>query len=48
MAYEYIAEYGIPDETCQNYEAVDGECKPYGICETCTPGASPQPFLPGQ
>jgi hypothetical protein len=22
----------------QNYEAVDGECKPYGVCETCSPG----------
>ena len=46
-AYESIAEYGIPDETCQNYEAVDGECHPYGICETCDPGAPPKPFLPG-
>ena len=46
-AYEYIAEEGIPDETCQNYEAVDGECSPYGVCETCTPGQDPEPFLPG-
>ncbi|QDZ23427.1 papain cysteine proteinase [Chloropicon primus] len=46
-AYESIAQYGIPDETCQNYEAVDGECHPYGICETCDPGAPPKPFLPG-
>jgi cathepsin X len=46
-AYEYIAEHGIPDETCQNYEAVDGECAPYGVCETCEPGAPPDPFLPG-
>ena len=39
--YEYAATYGIPDETCQNYEAVDQECKPYGVCETCNPGSSP-------
>lgn len=35
--FEYIEKHGIPDETCQNYEAVDGECQPYGICETCSP-----------
>ena len=46
-AYRYIAEHGIPDETCQNYEAVDGTCAPYGVCETCDPGAPPDPFLPG-
>lgn len=39
--YEYAAKYGIPDETCQNYEAIDRECKPYGICETCSPGSAP-------
>jgi len=33
--YEYAAETGIPDETCQNYEAVDGQCTGTGICETC-------------
>jgi cathepsin X len=45
--FEYMAEYGLPSETCQNYEAVNGECKPYGVCETCEPGESPKPFLPG-
>jgi len=45
--FEYMARVGIPSETCQNYEAKDMECKPYGICENCTPGQSPQPFLPG-
>ena len=37
--YEYIHDKGIPDETCQNYEARDGECKPLGVCETCSPGS---------
>jgi len=35
--YEYIYKNGIPDETCQNYEATDRKCKPYGLCETCLP-----------
>ena len=35
--YEYIHKNGVPDETCQNYEAIDGKCKPLGICETCSP-----------
>jgi len=45
--FDYIAEHGIPDETCQNYEAIDGECKPYGVCETCSPGPDMKHFLPG-
>lgn len=36
--YEYIHKHGIPDETCQNYEADDRDCKPLGICENCSPG----------
>lgn len=35
--YEYIHREGIPDETCQNYEARDGKCEPLGICENCSP-----------
>jgi len=33
--YAYAEQTGIPDETCQNYEAVDGQCVPTGVCETC-------------
>ncbi|EGD81387.1 cathepsin Z [Salpingoeca rosetta] len=36
--WEYIYHNGIPDETCQNYEARDGQCNAMGICETCSPG----------
>jgi cathepsin X len=46
-AFSYIAKHGIPDETCQNYEAVNGKCAPYGICETCEPGVPPHPDQPG-
>ena len=47
-AYHYMSENGVPEETCQNYEAVNGECKPMGVCETCWPGDTPDTFLPGK
>jgi len=36
---------GLPDETCQNYEASDtvNECKPLGVCETCVPTKAGEP-----
>jgi len=35
-AYEYIHREGIPDETCQPYEAYDAKgCSPYNICRNC-------------
>jgi len=36
--YRYAKDTGIPDETCQNYEAINGKCAPLGRCETCAPG----------
>jgi len=39
-AYEYMAEKGIPDETCAPYEAVDNECTPENICKNCQPDFS--------
>jgi len=42
--YAYGREYGIPDETCQNYEAVNGKCTALGKCETCTPNGGCTPI----
>lgn len=33
--YYYISRHGIPDETCQNYQAKNLQCRPHGICEQC-------------
>ena len=35
-AYHWVAQHGIPDETCQVYEAMDGICSPENICKTCS------------
>eukprot|EP00803_Ostreobium_quekettii_P005028 evm.model.scf_1938.2 EVM.evm.TU.scf_1938.2 scf_1938:7023-14549(+) len=42
--YEYMEYTGLPDETCQAYEAVNGECNALGVCETCDPGPE---LIPG-
>ncbi|KAH3767538.1 papain cysteine proteinase [Pelomyxa schiedti] len=33
--YDYIYQTGIPDDTCQAYEAVDNTCEPANICRNC-------------
>ena len=36
--YEYAFNEGIPDQTCQVYEAKDKECNDMNRCMDCQPG----------
>jgi len=35
--YQWLSQHGVPDETCQPYEAVDRECLPLNVCRNCQP-----------
>jgi cathepsin X len=42
--YAYAREQGIPDETCNNYQAKDQECSAMSACYTCTPEGTCAPI----
>jgi hypothetical protein len=33
--YELAHSVGMVDETCTNYEAIDGDCTPINVCRNC-------------
>jgi cathepsin X len=42
--YQYAHDVGIPDETCNNYQAEDGSCTTFNQCGTCSPDGTCYPI----
>jgi cathepsin X len=40
-AYQFVYENGIPELTCQQYQAEDNSCSELDICRNCPPGGGP-------
>jgi len=38
QAYSWVAKNGVPDVTCQQYQAKNMECTALHMCENCSPG----------
>ena len=36
-AFQYVKDNGIPDDTCQQYKAVDDQCSDENVCRNCNP-----------
>jgi len=45
FAYEYMHHHGLPDQTCQAYQAKNLKCSDLSVCETCAPNSTS--FTPG-
>jgi len=41
-AYQYVYEYGIPEDTCQQYKARDDVCDADNVCRNCAPPPPPE------
>nr|CCA15230.1 cathepsinlike cysteine protease putative [Albugo laibachii Nc14] len=46
LVYEYAHRHGIPDQTCQAYQAQNLNCNEFAICETCW--STNTSFTPGR